>query len=133
MFSMILKESNMKIHPLLIAAALTTGGLAFAQTPPATPAVTPAPAPAAAAPATQHKAAAHKMRMHGHAHKAAAAAAPTGAEPTTTREERMAAAEADYKASLEKGDQAAPVHKMHRHHGGHPMHKHQPAKAAPAS
>lgn len=127
----------MKIHTLLLAATLATGGAAFAQTTPATPAVTPAPAPAAQhkAPA-QHKAAMHKMRMHGHTHKAAASAAPTGADQTTTRDERMAAAEADYKASLEtKGNQSTmPAHKMmQHHHAGHAMHKHQPAKAAPAA
>lgn len=124
----------MKIHPLLLAAVLATGGVAFAQTTPATPATpTVAPAPAkSAAHAVQHKAAMHKMSMHRHAHETAAASPAAG--PMTTREERMAAAEADYKTSLEtKSDQPASAHRMHRHHAGHAMRGHQPAKAAPAA
>ena len=123
----------MKIHTLLLAAVLASGGVAFAQTTPATPAVTPTPAPAAASTA-EHKASMHKMWMHKHAHKAAATAASTGADQATTREERMATAEADYKASMEsKSDRPAMTHRMSHHHGGHPMHMHHRAKAAPAS
>ena len=121
----------MKIHPLLLAAVLATGGVAFAQTAPATPA--PAPASAkSAAPVAPHKAAMHKMSMHRHAHATAAASPAAG--PMTTRDERMAAAEADYKASLEKkSDRPAAAQRMQRHHAGHAMRKHQPAKAAPAA
>ena len=122
----------MKIHPLLLAAILATGGVAFAQTTPATPAVTPAPTKSAA-PAAEHKAAMHKMSMHRHTHKTAAES-PTAPEQMTTRDERMAAAEAAYKASVEKkSDQPAAHHWMHHHHAGHAMHKHQPAKTAPAA
>ncbi len=128
----------MKIHTLLLAAVLASGGIAFAQTTPATPAVTPAPAPAAAA-AAEHKAPMHKMSMHKmsthrHAHKMAAAAAPAEAVQATTREERMAAAEADYKSGMEsKSDQPATAHRMTRHHGTHTMKMHHRAKAAPAA
>ena len=124
----------MKIHTLLLAAVLASGGIAFAQTPAATPAVTPAPASAAKT-AAEHMAPMHKMSMHKkashmHAHKMAAAA-PVEA---TTREERMATAEADYKASMEsKSDKPATGHWMHHHHVSHHMHMHHRAKAAPAS
>ena len=122
----------MKIHPLLLAAILATGGVASAQTTPATPAVTPAPTKSAA-PAAEHKAAMHKMSMHRHTHKTVAAS-PTAPDQMTTRDERMAAAEADYQANVEKkSDQPAAHHWMHHHHAGHAMHKHQPAKAAPAA
>ncbi|MEO6973232.1 MAG: hypothetical protein ABI135_07435 [Rhodoferax sp.] len=132
-FSMNLRNTNMKIHTLLLAAVLASGGVAFAQTTPATPAVTPTPAPAAKA-AAEHKAPMHKMSMHRHAHKMAAAEAPAEASQATTREERMATAEADYKASMEsKSDQPATSHRMSHHHGGHHMHMHHKAKAAPAS